>query len=58
MKKIMNAIAVSTTLGCVAATSYFIMKNKKKNMLDIIIEDIDSFFSSKNFILILDKQIY
>ena len=42
MKKIMNAIAVSTTLGCVAATSYFIMKNKKKNMLDIIIEEIET----------------
>lgn len=42
MKKIMNAIAVSTTLGCVAAISYFIMKNKKKNMLDIIIEEIET----------------
>lgn len=42
MKKIMNAIAVSTTLGCVAATSYFIKKNKKKNMLDIIIEEIET----------------
>ena len=42
MNKIMNALTVTTTLGCVAATSYLVMKNKKKNMLDIIIEEIET----------------
>lgn len=42
MKKIINTLAITTTLGCVAATSYMIMKNKRKNMLDIIIEEIET----------------
>lgn len=42
MKKIMNTLAISASLGCVAATSYLIMKKKNKNMLDIIIEEIDT----------------
>lgn len=44
MKKIMNAITLSTTLGCIAAASYIMMqkKNKNKNMLDIIIEEIET----------------
>ncbi len=42
MGKIMNAITISTTLGCVAATSYLVMKHKSKNMLDILIEEIET----------------
>ncbi len=42
MKKIMSTLAVTTTLGCALATSYLVMKNKKKNMLDIIIEEIET----------------
>lgn len=42
MKKIMSTLAMSASLGCVAAASYLIMKNKKKNMLDIIIEEIET----------------
>ena len=42
MKKIMNVITLSTTLGCIAATSYLVMKKKNKNMLDIIIEEIET----------------
>ena len=42
MKKIMSAITLSTTLGCIAAASYMMMKKKNKNMLDIIIEEIET----------------
>lgn len=42
MKKIMNAITLSTTLGCIAAASYIMMQKKNKNMLDIIIEEIET----------------
>lgn len=42
MKKIMNALTLSTTITALAATGYMLMKKRKKNMLDIIIEEIDS----------------
>ncbi len=43
MKKIIKNLAITTTLGCaLAASSYLVMKNKKKNMLDIIIEEIET----------------
>ncbi len=41
MKKMMNLITPAITLGCLAATSYLVMKNKK-NMLDVIIEEIET----------------
>lgn len=41
MKKAMNMIAPIVSLGCLAATSYLIMESKK-NMLDVIIEEIET----------------
>lgn len=41
MNKIMNIIAPTLAVGCLAATSYMLAKNKK-NMLDIIIEEIET----------------
>lgn len=41
MKKMMNIIAPAITVGCLAATGYIISK-KKKNMLDVIIEEIET----------------
>lgn len=42
MGKIMNAITISTAACCMAATGYMLMKHKSKNMLDIIIEEIET----------------
>lgn len=42
MKKMMSALALTTTLGCVAGGCYLMMKKKNKNMLDIIIEEIET----------------
>lgn len=41
MKKLMNIITPAIAVGCLAATSYMLMKNKK-NMLDVIIEEIET----------------
>lgn len=41
MKKMMSIITPAITLGCLAATGYIVMKNKK-NMLDVIIEEIET----------------
>lgn len=41
MKKMMNVITPVVTVGCLAATAYVVMKNKK-NMLDVIIEEIET----------------
>jgi hypothetical protein len=41
MRKIMNSLMMLTTVSCLAATSYMALKSKK-NMLDVIIEEIDS----------------
>lgn len=38
----MSTLAISATLGCLATTSYLMMKKNKKNMLDIIIEEIET----------------
>lgn len=40
-KKTMDLLAASAAVGCAAATSYFLMKNRK-NMLDVIIEEIET----------------
>lgn len=42
MSKVTNTIASIATIGCIAATGYIVMKNKNKNMLDIIIEEIET----------------
>lgn len=41
MKKMMSIITPAITVGCLAATSYLVMKNKK-TMLDVIIEEIET----------------
>ena len=41
MKKIMEIVTPTIALGCVAATTVMLAKNKK-NMLDIIIEEIET----------------
>ena len=41
MGKIMNTIMTVTSIGCLAATSYIALKGKK-NMLDVIIEEIET----------------
>ena len=39
--KIMNVVSPVIAGACLAATSYIVLKNKK-NMLDVIIEEIES----------------
>ncbi len=41
MKKMMKVVVPTVAVGVLAATSYLIAKNKK-NMLDIIIEEIET----------------
>ena len=39
--KVMNVVNPLITMGCLALTSYVVLKNKK-NMLDVIIEEIET----------------
>ncbi len=41
MKKAMNIVAPLVSLGCLAVTGYLVMESKK-NMLDVIIEEIET----------------
>ena len=41
MKKVMNVVNPLITMGCLALTSYVVLKNIK-NMLDVIIEEIET----------------
>lgn len=41
MGKIANTISSITSIGCLALTGYIVMKNRK-NMLDVIIEEIET----------------
>lgn len=41
MGKIMNAVMSVTSIGCLAATTYIALKGKR-NMLDVIIEEIET----------------
>ena len=41
MKKMMDIITPAVAVGCLAATSYMLMKNKK-SMIDVIIEEIET----------------
>lgn len=41
MKKVMNILSPTIAVGCLAATTYLLAKNKK-TMLDIIIEEIEA----------------
>lgn len=40
MNKIISAISTVAAVGCLATVSYIVMKNKK-NMVDILIEEIE-----------------
>ncbi len=42
MNKIINTVALSVCAGCVLATSCMIIKQKSKNMLDVIIDEIET----------------
>ena len=41
MKKVMTVVAPVLSLGLLATTGYLLM-NSKKNMLDVIIEEIET----------------
>ena len=41
MGKIMNTVMSITSIGCLAATTYMVLKSKK-NMLDVIMEEIET----------------
>ena len=42
MKKMMSALTMSAAIAGLAGGCYMMMKKKNKNMLDIIIEEIDT----------------
>lgn len=41
LKKLMNIVSPVISISCLAATSYLLLKDKK-NMLDVIIEEVES----------------
>lgn len=41
MGKIMNTVMSVTSIGCLAATTYIALKSRK-NILDVIIEEIET----------------
>jgi len=56
MKKMMSVITPAITIGCLAATGYMVMKNKK-TMLDVIIEEIETMEQDGTFNLLPKKEV-